>query len=692
MNKLLSVFTLLTLIITIALGGMIAARRALPGTAGCLVIESSYDNGQKQENRVRWIDFETGLMVRRMSYAGVLTEHWLGRSPDDRAQVYFRYPFNPLDQESQRYRGSDGDLILKDSTGEKLVRSIHSNDDGTIYWSHDSRYFVYTWIRLSPQRGDVATIADGLTGRTIRDIPLPDSMSYATADWSPDNQAITLMITADEKTVSVMVVLLSGNITLYDPKFATEMMFVWKSKWSPSGHRLAFMDVSKLDGGGVMVVIDPEFGNPATFKFEQPFGHVTILWSPNGRWIATTSREERDLDRGTNNLELFSMSPAASGSTRELIVTTTRLQAQWLADSSGIRYLKHLIQTDKMTFEDRLYAYDLASKQSRLITVGKFANDAVPSERNFLVVQSSQGGRINQVILMNEDGTPLKTLGEFTRFENVFFADSERRWAGTLLTIDSGQQWVWTRLDGTGEVRRFPDKPVSAVNKFPLMVNGSTWMGVSFTPTGTDMPVTSFVNLETGEAKTPVPGTLYGNFQDYGYGYMEFPVPSTELYGYYLTNKVSIDGVPHSIVTRSDQDGRESERYTVPGTIDSSRDLRVSPDKRYAIHIVEVGVRTGFRYFLLRNGITSPTETIPPLAFYQEQGYYYEIKWSRNGRYLALVHSNDYDRSVVVRVFDTDGQLRWQMKSDNGEEDTSYYTVTDCDLGERITSGYTIRS
>lgn len=420
MKLVLRLIALLVLIVSILIGGVIVVQRALPGTAGCLVVTTQSDipSSQNYKTRVWWLDLETGAIAPRLSFAGAFEYKSLARSPDGRSELRYVYQVDPYNPQ-RGFINDNANLLLVNTSGDHVIREINTKYYEA-QWSPNARYLAYTWAHPTIENRFLLTIAAGGTGQIVQDIPLPTDAQVTLSGWSFDNEAVAVEFFYN-KQQSVFLALASGKTFEY----RSHSVLITAASWSPIGHRLAFLD--STEGNNSLIVIDPDSQpNIRQFTFNHPVYAMTVAWSPDGHYLLTNSSDHITPELATQRIELISMQPGTDHPAREIVVSVKGargMDARWRDDGSGFLYLTNSLQTTTTAFKDSLYTYDLASKQTRLLTVGKFKDDILAQKPNFLVMQEGVNGAPSRLILMNQEGKTLQTVGEFGGQSASYFAD-----------------------------------------------------------------------------------------------------------------------------------------------------------------------------------------------------------------------------------------------------------------------------
>ncbi len=239
--------------------------------------------------------------------------------------------------------------------------------EGSPTWSPDGSFIAYD--KPGPGGEDIYVMASS-GGDPLRLTRSPPSNTFPR--WSPTGQVIAFVSSRGAETAICLIPALGGP--------ARELVRItdWIGNalgampWSPDGTKLLF------SRGGALWKIDIGTGEEARLT-DPDVGGAAGTWSPNGKWIAFTRRQDE-------RPELWLL-PAEGGKPRPLLVDAHGNDAPaWSADGRRI-----VFQSDR-TGASNLWEIEVTSGRLRQLTVGVNVQDpTVARDGRVAFIQTREG-------------------------------------------------------------------------------------------------------------------------------------------------------------------------------------------------------------------------------------------------------------------------------------------------------------
>jgi len=315
--------------------GALALGRLLPD-AGRLAYTTEYLGSTE----IHLLDISRGFRFN-LSWGGLPV--W---SPDGRYMAYVTG--NRANQ----------DIFVMDADGSH-TRNLtdDSPHDLSPTWSPDSRRLAFESIRDGDWEIYLMDMCDGcdVYPRNLTHNPAIDPSPA----WSSDGARIAFMSTRDGES-EIYVMDADGR----RPRRLTQhsLTDLQPPVWSPDGKKIAF--TSLRPGNWDIYVMDAGCGdlpecrdNPVRNLSQHAAQDGSPVWSPDGAWIAFTSRRD-------GNLEVY-LVPVAGGEPRNLTHHPDEDSSPaWSPDGKQIAF-----QTNRdRLYSDEIYVIDLASGQTERLT------------------------------------------------------------------------------------------------------------------------------------------------------------------------------------------------------------------------------------------------------------------------------------------------------------------------------------
>jgi TolB protein len=250
------------------------------------------------------------------------------------------------------------DIFVMDANGSHTHNlTPDSPHDMSPTWSPDSRRIAFESLRDGNWEIYTAAICDDceLHPRNLTHNAAIDSSPA----WSPDGSKIALLSTRSGESEIYVMDADGGNIHQLTRSSLTDLE---APVWSPDGKHIAF--TSQRSGNWDIYVMDATCGNlpkcstnPVRNLSQHPAQDMSPAWSPNGRWIAFTSRRD-------NNAEVY-LANVEDGTLHNLTNNPDEDSSPaWSPDSQQIAFQSN---RDRL-YSDEIYVIDLASGETRRVT------------------------------------------------------------------------------------------------------------------------------------------------------------------------------------------------------------------------------------------------------------------------------------------------------------------------------------
>lgn len=152
----------------------------------------------------------------------------------------------------------------------------------------------------------------------------PDSLQVFTAHWSPDGKKLAVMAREDGKAWQIYTVAADGGVPV---RLLQESRNAADPSWSADGQKIVFGRIpdimGKEDGPRALQILDLKSNTLSTVPGSE--GWFSPRWSPDGRYIAALSLDERKLSLYDTSLHTW-----------KTIAETTVADPVWSADSKAI--------------------------------------------------------------------------------------------------------------------------------------------------------------------------------------------------------------------------------------------------------------------------------------------------------------------------------------------------------------------
>jgi Tol biopolymer transport system component len=250
------------------------------------------------------------------------------------------------------------DIFVMDANGSHTQNvTPDSPHDMSPTWSPDSQNLAFESLRDGNWEIYAADICDDCdtNPRNLSNDPAIDSSPA----WSPDGTQIAFLSTRSGESEIYVMDADGNNIRQLTRSSLTDLQ---PPVWSPDGTQITF--TSLRSGNWDIYVMDVNcekvlecLEKPVRNVSQHPAQDMSPAWSPDGRWIAFTSRRD-------NNAEIYLVDTEGGTPINLTQNPDEDSSPAWSPDSQQIAF-----QTNRdRLYSDEIYVVDLVSGQSQRVT------------------------------------------------------------------------------------------------------------------------------------------------------------------------------------------------------------------------------------------------------------------------------------------------------------------------------------
>lgn len=530
----------------------------------------------------------------------------------------------------------------------RIQQLTDTGNAGAVALSPDGRYVVYVledgameslWVRQVATGGNVQVLA-------------PDQVHFVAVSFTPDGNYIRF-VRSDKRTTNFRYLyqmpVLGGTPRELVRDIDSAPVF------SPDGRQMAFVRgiVSPVAGNEVLIA-NEDGSNEHVLADIKSFnaGNANIGWSPDGRWIAIVSPE----NRGKGTYWVLSILSVKTGERRDLYKFPLNARAvAWLPDQSGLL----VVAADPQMLRGQIFfvsypdgklsrfTNDLTDYNQCCLDVTHDSTALVTLQNSLnsdLWVANADGSNAKQITSGEPIGLGLDWLGDKIVAETArarwrilgtdgnsnssIFGDTEPRYQ--LTACNDGKHLIYTRLhEGSFELW---DSNADGSNGRKL---ASSVVGGGFCTPDSEFAV---YYSEGGYWRVPVQG---GQPEKMSLPYTSFGYSSDGKLIYYLVQSVEAGNYSGKIVVAPAAGGAPLATLSVPYGLQS---LRFTPDNK------------ALAFMLTRNRATNiwvqpltGKEPVPLTHF--SAGDMYAFAWSKDGKRLAFSRGQRKKDVVMMSNF-----------------------------------------